>query len=233
MRGPIVVLDTETTGISAATDRMVEIAGVEVTGDRRDFQSLINPKRDIPFEAMAIHHITPDMVEEAPLAKEAVDNLIEFFAPKYFVAHNAKFDKGFVAPLLNVVTAPAWICTMRCAQQMYPSAPSYKNQVLRYYLGLKVETPLGLVAHRALYDCYVTRAIFERMLSDGISLDQMLNWSNGPTNLVKIPFGKYKGTKFSEVETGWLTWALKQDNMDPDVLYAARQELNRRKGNIL
>ncbi len=69
--------DTETTGIQPANDRVIEIAAYDPL-DGRQFVQLVNPGRPIPAEATAIHHITNEMVAEAPSFAEVADQFTAF-----------------------------------------------------------------------------------------------------------------------------------------------------------
>jgi DNA polymerase-3 subunit epsilon len=95
-----IVLDTETTGLDPLRgDRLVEIGCIEIynrmpTG--QTFHRYINPERDMPAEALAVHGLTTEFLASKPLFAEIVDELAEFIADAPLVAHNALFDLGFL-----------------------------------------------------------------------------------------------------------------------------------------
>lgn len=94
-----VVFDTETTGLSPTEDRIVQIAGVRVargrlTGER--FETLVNPGRPIPASATAIHHVSDQMVAEAPDMTAALTAFHHFAEDAILIAHNAPFDMGLL-----------------------------------------------------------------------------------------------------------------------------------------
>lgn len=95
-----VCFDTETTGLDPDNgDRLVEIGCVElIDGKRTDriFHELINPERDVPEEAAAIHGITTEKLVGKPTFLEIADKLLEFFGDSTLVAHNAGFDMKFI-----------------------------------------------------------------------------------------------------------------------------------------
>lgn len=139
-----VVFDTETTGVDPAHDELVEIAGVSSSG--RTFQTYINPGRDIPCQAKAVHHITEAMVADAPGPAEALDMFFSFFSTElggHLCAHNAKFDFGFLAKHGRTMALQR-LCTMKAARAAWPEAPGYSNQVLRYWRNLDPKVPEGL-----------------------------------------------------------------------------------------
>lgn len=199
------IIDTETCGMEGG---IVEIACVDVRWPQGEIlgqcSDLVKPDRPITFGAMAVHHITEAMVEnQLPLE----DVIGRYQGPDYFVAHNARFDSG----VLPEMGAP-WLCTYKLAVRLWPELESHSNQFLRYALGLEVEVPEGLYAHRALYDCYVTAALFNRIADEsGWTLAEMQAISELPVLMRELKFGKHKGKTFAEVakaDPGWLRWAL-------------------------
>lgn len=195
-RGHYLILDTETTGLDATTDRVVELSAHSVdlaTGTVTPvFDQLINPGRHIPPEASAIHHLVDADVAHAP----PMEQVWATFAPVLaqhdaVVAHNAHFDRGFLPP-----TADPWICTLRLARHLWPEAPKHTNQVLRYWLGLQVDAPHP---HRALDDTRVTAALFQALvpvLARTVQLstpDDVERWAERPITFPKVPLWQVQG----------------------------------------
>ncbi|MGA1772294.1 MAG: exonuclease domain-containing protein [Flavobacteriaceae bacterium] len=96
-----IVLDTETTGLDPRSgDRVVEIGCVELnfhvpTG--RELHLYINPERDMPEEAFAIHGISEDFLKDKPIFADIVDEFLEFLGDDAaLVIHNAPFDAKFL-----------------------------------------------------------------------------------------------------------------------------------------
>ena len=91
-----IVLDTETTGMDPVKgDRLVEIGCVELmntlpTG--KTYHVYLNPERDIPPEATAVHGITNDFVKDKPTFGEVVGDFLDFISDARLVIHNAEFD---------------------------------------------------------------------------------------------------------------------------------------------
>ncbi|HGV9242540.1 TPA: exodeoxyribonuclease X [Klebsiella aerogenes] len=213
------VIDTETTSFEGG---IVEIASVDI-----EFGEICNPMSDfvrppeaIGFEAMAIHHITEDMVADAPFISEVIGR---YLGASVYVAHNAAFDKG----KLPQIDAP-WICTLKLARKLYPEFESHGNQYLRYRLGLKPTLPEGLYAHRALYDCYVTAELLIYMGREAQwTIREMREISASPSLLYRMRFGKHKGKTFEEVATedkGYLRWLLGTD-LDEDMEFTVKHWL--------
>lgn len=225
------VIDVETTGMDPEVDRVVELAVVTLEGEGRNWRvagawsSLVDPGRPIPPEASAIHHLTDADVAGAPSLPEALSN-----SPagegELRAAHHAAFDSSF----LPTIVGP-WLCTWRSAMHAFPDAPSWKNQVLRYYIpGLAQElfeggaewtkrmgAAHGFKTHRALPDAWVTAHVLARMLREH-GLDELRAMAGRPVLLRTVGFGKHRGMAWADVPPDYLRWAKGQD-FDSDVKY--------------
>ncbi|MDE9447200.1 exodeoxyribonuclease X [Xenorhabdus bovienii] len=208
------VVDTETCDFDSG---IVEIASIDVMdnviGYTTQQSHFVNPQKSISINAMAIHHITDEVVTDSPLIDEVIGN---YKGADFLVAHNAAFDSRMM-PEMDV----PFICTLKLAKRLWPEMESHSNQYLRYTLKLDVHVPEGLHAHRALYDCIVTAALFKRIKDkSGWSDEEMLEISNQPSLLHSFKFGKHKGMTFEEVNQlnpSYFAWLLKQPDLDPDV----------------
>jgi len=224
----LLVLDTETTGMNPDSDAIVELAGVVRDGDSlRSYDTLCRPGVPIPAEASGIHHIVDSMVDRSPTPLEAMQRLIHHLdcEDAIFVAHNAEFDRGFLDKLTPYREQRRWICTFRTAMCIWPDAPGYSNQTLRYWLNLDLDLPSGLHPHRALYDAIVTEGILQRMLAER-SVENIVRISSEPVLLKKVRFGKHKGELWKDVPSGYLRWILRQDSTDRDVRHTAEYWLS-------
>ena len=235
----VLVIDTETTGLTPSEDRIVEIAAVMMSGER--FSSLVSPiGRPIPPTASAVHHLRDADVAKAPLLSDIEsgdqwEHLMD--AQVALAAHNAAFDRGFLvgsgqSGSPEYYRDARWICTWRCAMHLWPEAPSHSNQVLRYFLDLtdgELGLPRGLAPHRALYDALVTAGILRRMLRRH-ALDQLLDMTTRPALLLRVRGGRYDGRLWSEMDDGYLRWTLDpRRNFSEDVLHTARHHLEQRR----
>lgn len=185
---------------------------------------LVNPNLPIKPEAQAVHHISERDIAGAPPVTTAFMKLTAG-DPLAFAAHNAKFEREFFAG----GTTP-WVCTYKAALRVYPDAPNHKNQTLRYWLGLHVDTDFAAPAHRAGPDAYVTAHLLAAMLNDaGADLREMIRWTKKPGLLPgAINFGKHKGTPWSDLPTDYLKWMAGAPDMDKDRKFTAKHHLENR-----
>lgn len=231
------VLDSETRGFEP-DNQPVEIATVDLlcaedddSGARvwtrgRMWSSLVNPGKPIPPEASAIHHITDDMVKDAPTLAEVMPTVFADDGtgkPAIFAAHEARFDRAALG-LQGNETGLQWICTRKSAVTAWPDAPNHKNQTLRYWLGLKLADPSLATPHRALGDCYVTAAILRRLLSiPEITAEDLISISSGPIMLPRLSFGEHAMKPIDQVPTSYWQWIVEKSKgpWDEDVLHTA------------
>lgn len=160
------VVDVETTGMRAgATDRITEIAVVVVHGSRREvvFDSLINPGRPIPPAICAITRITNDMVRDAPDFADVADHVLAALSGRVFVAHNARFDWGFVSAELrrarDIALDGPQLCTVRLARRLVKGVRSCGLDNLTQHFGFA-----NPARHRAAGDALVTADLLQHLL---------------------------------------------------------------------
>ena len=161
----VVILDLETTGLDYKLDRILEIGalrwrdGVVIS----EFQALVNPEVELRASNIAIHHITPDLIAEAPSIGQILPAFLEFLGPSPIVAHNARFDVNFLAHaakerLGRILENPA-IDTLELAREAFPRE---KGLSLERLLELFSEPPRAL--HRAMEDARALATVFPRLM---------------------------------------------------------------------
>src|ERR1700687_1075363 len=95
-----IVLDTETTGLDPLRgDRLVEIGCVEMVNRMptgQTFHRYLNPQRDMPAEAFAVHGLSAEYLADKPLFADIVDDFLAFLGDAPLIIHNAAFDAGFI-----------------------------------------------------------------------------------------------------------------------------------------
>ncbi|AVX37983.1 exodeoxyribonuclease X [Yersinia enterocolitica] len=215
------VIDTETCGLDGG---IVEVASIDIVDGQlsNPMSDLVSPDRPISIDAMVIHHITEEMVEGKPRIAVAIQ---KYQGSPYYVAHNAPFDRGVLPEM-----GGQWICTFKLARMLYPDI-KYSNQYLRYALRLNVSPPDGLYPHRALYDCYVTAALLQRIMKDsGWNAEQMVEITQQPLLLQTFKFGKYRGKSIEQIarqDPDYLRWMLASiTDLTPDMRHTLNHYLS-------
>jgi DNA polymerase-3 subunit epsilon len=130
LEAPLAIVDLETTGTHAAADRITEIAVLEVDGLDvvSEWSTLVNPGKTIPAEIQALTGISADMVQRAPRFSELAEGLYERLAGRVFVAHNARFDYGFLRREFDRAGFKfhaKTVCTVRLSRRLYPREPHH------------------------------------------------------------------------------------------------------------
>src|SRR5438046_1630663 len=123
----IAFVDLETTGTTSTGDRVTEIGIVRVVDGRlaEEWSTLVNPERPIPEEIQALTGITNAMVRGKPTFAELRREVAERLAGHVFVAHNARFDYGFLKNEFRRADMPFTadvLCTVRLSRRLFPEA---------------------------------------------------------------------------------------------------------------
>lgn len=226
------VIDIETTG--GPGSEIVEIGFIDVQMDGADLHigravsQLFRPERGVPPEVMAVHHLTEeDLAPYAVCSREELTRRVWTDpTPNVFVAHNCEFERAFIDR--GVTGESPWICTMKAALHVWPDAPKHSNQVLRYWRGHRHDPSLAMPPHRAAPDAYVTAHILADLLKEA-SVEDLVRWTSEPRRILKLPFGKHRGLAWADAPLDYLEWMSRQEDMDPDVVFYARRELDRRR----
>lgn len=162
-----VVVDLETTGTSPEGDAITEIGAVKVRGGEvlGEFATLVNPGCAIPPQIVQITGITTAMVYDAPRIDSVLPGFLEFASGAVLVAHNARFDMGFLraaaARLELAWPAAQVLCTVQLARRILgrDEAPSVKLSVLAQLLGAETQP-----THRALDDARATVDVLHALI---------------------------------------------------------------------
>ncbi len=172
---PIVVLDTETTGLFPGMGhRVVEIGAVRLENWQvaAEFDQLINPERQMEAKASSVSGITDADLVGKPLFADIAADLSAFLDGALIVAHNAAFDAGFLGMEYFIanqndltgsrepVLPNPWLCTLLLARRHFYFGRNNLGHIAR-----KLGVRMGK-AHRALNDVYMTAEILKRMTRD-------------------------------------------------------------------
>ena len=161
------VLDLETTGFSATTEKITEIGVMKVKDGEviDEFSCFVNPEKHIPERVTEVTNITDEMVKDAETIDKVFPKLLAFLGDDketVIVAHNANFDVGFLkqnAKVLGYDFDYTYLDTLSLAKDLFPDYKKYKLGKIAENLGIKVE-----VAHRALDDVDTTVKVFKVMV---------------------------------------------------------------------
>ena len=137
-----IILDTETTGLDPAKgDRIVEVGAVELlnhlpTG--RTFHVYINPERDMPKEAEAVHGLSSTFLRDKPVFASIAQDFMEFLGNDVLIIHNASFDMAFINAELGFLRMPSIppervVDTLHIARQKHPGAANSLDALCRRY----------------------------------------------------------------------------------------------------
>lgn len=158
------VLDLETTGFSAKTEKITEIGVMKVKDGKviDEFACFVNPEKPIPQRVVEVTKITDDMVKDAETIDKVFPKLLEFLGDSVLVAHNADFDIGFLkenAKQLGYDFDYTYVDTLGMARDIFPDLKKYQLGKIADKLKIKVE-----VAHRALDDVDTTVKVMNVMM---------------------------------------------------------------------
>ncbi|HEX2654711.1 MAG TPA: DNA polymerase III subunit epsilon [Xanthobacteraceae bacterium] len=137
-----IVLDTETTGLDPYQgDRLVEIGCVELLNHMptgQNFHRYINPERDMPEGAFAVHGLSEKFLKDKPLFSEIADDFVAFIGDSPLVIHNASFDISFINAELERVKRPIvarerLIDTLLLARRKHPAGPNRLDDLCGRY----------------------------------------------------------------------------------------------------
>ena len=179
-----IVLDTETTGLDPAKgDRLIEIGCIELmnrmpTG--REYHCFINPERDVPAEAQAVHGISTEFLKDKPLFVHVAAAFLEFIGEDVLVIHNANFDVGFLnAELLRVkrpkIDMNRVVDTLQLARRKHPAGPNNLDALCKRYA---IDNSKRL-KHGALVDSELLAKVYVELLGERQAMLGLANNGSG------------------------------------------------------
>jgi len=137
-----IVLDTETTGFEPEEGhRLVEIGCVEIVNQiptGNVYHQYINPERDVPEEAAAVHGLTTERLKDEPVFSEIFPDFLDFIGESKMVIHNAAFDMKFLNAELKMVGHPGLsmkraVDTLKIARERFPGSPANLDALCRRF----------------------------------------------------------------------------------------------------
>jgi len=179
-----VAFDVETTGLSAAKHRVIEIGAVKIRAGRIVARQvwLINPNQPIPYATTRVHGLTDEDVSEAPSFTEVYPEFVAFVKGTILVAHNASFDVRFMAHEAhrNALSFPPEpvLDNLRLVRKWYPELESHGLQSVADHLDIKPGR-----YHRALDDSEALAKIFTlglRQMPASTTISNLLEAAGSP-----------------------------------------------------
>ena len=167
------VLDTETTGLSAYYDEIIEIGILRVRNNEivDQYSQLIQPESPIDSFITSLTGITNEMVEGMPTINDVKNETLTFIGEDIIVGHNTSFDmrflsEGFKQPINNY-----YMDTMQFARKVYPELKHHRLSDLTEYLGLHNNE------HRSIADCIATKELYDSikttMVAKNLKIEDM------------------------------------------------------------
>jgi DNA polymerase-3 subunit epsilon len=163
---PVAFVDVETTGCYPGRHRVIDVAVIGATGDRLDFewQSLVHPGTRVSAGITALTGIDDAMLEGAPRFEEIAGELSKRLAGRLFIAHNARFDYGFIRREFATVEtnwrAPS-LCTVRLSRALFPDMPRHNLDAVMERHGITIEN-----RHRAMPDAQVLWRLWRKLRAE-------------------------------------------------------------------
>ncbi len=241
-----ILFDTETTG-AGENDRIIQI-GAMIVHDRETievYNELCLADVPIGIEAMEVHNITPDIIQNKPPYKAlAFTKKLEAYNTKenYLIAHNISFDLGMLKKegFKNNYTL---IDTLRCAKHLLPDSPHHRLQYLRYALELyrteeaeAKKMNIVIKAHDAIGDVLVMKLLLSRLVQltqekypDSNPMVKLAELTQTPVLLKTFKFGKYKDKEIKEIakrDSGYINWMKNNMDLDEDLAYTLEYYLH-------
>ncbi|MFS0727880.1 PolC-type DNA polymerase III [Paenibacillus sp. 1P07SE] len=162
-----VVFDIETTGLSVINNRIIELAGVKMQhGKEIDrFSTFINPHEKIPYHIQQLTNINDDMVRDAPELEPKLREFIDFIGDTVLVAHNARFDIGFLQASCKTLGLPEIknpvLDTLELARFLHPSMKNHRLNTLSDKYKINLENH-----HRAVDDSLALGGVLYGLIKD-------------------------------------------------------------------
>jgi len=238
-----ILFDTETTG-SQEEDRIIQVGAmiVDAKGGVEVFDELCSTVLPIKIEAMAVHGITPNLIEGKGVFTDT--NFYKTLQTlnnqeNFLIAHNMPFDMGMMEKE-GFISQIKIIDTLRVAKHLLSEQKSKSLQYLRYALELYTEEQaeadkynITIKAHDAIGDVLVMKLLLSKLVAltkeqfpDVNPMLKMEELTRTPIFIETFVFGKHKGKKISEVcdsDIGYINWMQKNMDLDVDMKYTLDQ----------
>jgi DNA polymerase III subunit epsilon len=175
-----VILDTETTGLSAEKDRIVEIACVELSNHiptKNTYHTFLNPETKVSADAFGVHGYSDEFLSNKPKFKDVAKDFLNFIKDKKLIIHNADFDLGFLnneLKRLNIkpILKSDILDTLQIARSKFPGVGNSLDALCkRFKISIEAREK-----HSALLDCHLLSKVYIELIDKKeLTLDLMSN----------------------------------------------------------
>ena len=225
MENKYIVLDTETTGLNAAEDELLQVSIIDNEGTVI-FDSYIRPTQHTEWaEAERVNHITPEMVADAPTIAEVMPEINDILK-RYdkIVGYNVRFDADFLkhngAEFSNAEYADAMKMFAPIYGEWNDQRGSYKWQKLTTAAGYYgYDWSAHEEAHNSLGDCYATLYVYKKLTTDTMTIERVID-------------GKRVGIELTPAEISQAYYIKESDDRRQDILNALDEMNSLKIGNI-
>ena len=234
-----ILFDTETTG-NKEEDKIIQL-GIMIVHSKDKievYDEMCLADVPIQIEAMEVHNITPDVIENQPPFDElqGAKKIFELNTEEnYLIAHNISFDLDMLKKE-GFTNSYTLLDTLRCAKHLLPNLPSHRLQYLRYSLELyKTEgaeaSKLGITikAHDAIGDVLVMKLLLSKLVKltqeqfpQENPMKKLAQLTQTPVLIKTFKFGKHKDKEVAQVakeDSGYLKWMQKNMDLDEDMVF--------------
>ncbi|MBQ4367834.1 MAG: 3'-5' exonuclease [Muribaculaceae bacterium] len=247
LKNPIIFFDVESTGLNITTDRIVEISYVKIYPNGREERHtyLVNPEMPIPQQAVNVHHITDEMVKDAPVFKQLARTLASVFEGCDIAGFNSnQFDIPLLAQEMNRAGVEFDVSRRRFIDVQTIFHKKEKRDLeaaYRFYCGKEMENH-----HSSMCDAQTTYEVLKGQLDRYPDLENDVEFlsqyssHNNKADLagrfiydeqrrVVVNFGKYKGQVLAEVlkkDPSYYSWMMRSDFAENTKQVLTRVKMN-------
>ena len=193
------ILDIETTGGSPKNERITEIAIYIHDGAKviKEYSTLINPEKNIPYFITGLTGITNEMVAEAPKFFEIAKDIVEITEDCIVVGHNVNFDYSFIQSEFKQLGFEFFrknLCTVKLSRKLMPGFKSYSLGKLCKQLDISING-----RHRAAGDAFATVKLFELLLQKNSETEDKMSLIPAPSGKIKNLNGFLEASNIDEL----------------------------------
>lgn len=225
----LVIIDTETTCL--AQRHVVEIACHVIDGDKTfSYTERLNPGWPIDPKASAVHGIYDSDIEDCRSSVEAVRELWDEIKDRedmILAGHNVSFDIKALRRYIDIPNSIPILDTLTLARRRWPDFVNHKLGTVHRSLGMNTGK---YNLHEAMSDVLIVRDIIQHICDkEGVTYQELAIEQKAPKALKVMPFGKFKGVAFRDIDISYLRYMTSLLDLDGDVRKAMQDEIEKRR----